>query len=337
MKKIAIVKIISFSIIIIALVFILVYGITGITKKSSGFSLNYCGFHYPNSKSYEIVKDEVNIDTNNIDKLEVHWMGGSINITRSDDEKIHFFELCDDEIRENDDNLMRYLVKNNKLTIQFCKSRWFVKNRVQRGKELVIKLPTKMFSEVEIGSISANITYNDIDLVTTSYLKMDTVSGNIEISNTTLNTLKIESVSGEINLDTLDCKQKISIDTVSGNINSNDIHTNYFDVDVVSADILATGNINIINIDNVSGNVRFVLSNVPSKIDSDSVSGDTIVLIPDNEGFSVKFDSVSGKLSTDFESIISKKELIYKNGSAYYNFESVSGDVRIEMNSLSEE
>lgn len=334
MKKIAIFKIISFSIIAIALVFILV---CGITKKSSGFSLNYSGFHYANSRAYEIVKDEMNMDVNDIDKLEVHWMGGSINVTRSDDDKIHFFELCDDEIRENDDNLMRYLVKNNKLTIQFCKSRWFVKNKVQRGKKLVIKLPTEMFSEVEVAAINANITYKDIDLVTTSYLKIDTVSGNIEISNSSLDTLKIESVSGEINLNTLDCKQKISIDTVSGNIDSNNIHTNYFDLDVVSADICVIGDINIIDIDSVSGDVRLALSNVPSKIDSDSVSGDTIVLIPDNEGFKAKLDSVSGELSTDFASVVSKKELIYRNGSAYYNFESVSGDVRIEMNHLADE
>lgn len=334
MKKIAIFKIISFSVIAIALVVILV---CGITKKSSGFSLNYSGFHYSNSKAYEIMRDEMSMDVNGINKLEVHWMGGSVNVTRSDDDKIHFFEICDDGIRENEDNLMRYLVKDNKLTIQFCKSRWFVKNKVQRGKELVIKLPTEMVSEVDVASISANIAYKDVDLVTTSYLKIDTVSGNIEISNTNLNTLKIESVSGKINLNSVDCKQEISIDTVSGNINSNNTHTNYFDVDVVSADIRITGDINIIDIDNVSGNVRLELNNVPTKIDSDSVSGDITILIPDNEGFKVKLDSVSGELSTNFASVISKKELIYKNGSAYYKFESVSGDVRIEMNGLADE
>lgn len=334
MKKIAIFKIISFSIIAIALVVILV---CGITKKSSDFSLNNSGFHYSNSNAYEIMRDEMSMDVNGINKLEVHWMGGSVNVTRSDDDKIHFFELCDDEVRKNEDNLMRYLVKDNKLTIQFCKSRWFVKNKVQRGKELVIKLPTEMLSEIEIGTISANTIYKDIDLVSISYLKMETVSGNIEISNTNLNTLKIDSVSGKINLNAVDCKQEISIDTVSGNINSNNIHTNYFDVDMVSADIRVIGDINIIDIDNVSGNVRLVLNNVPSKIDSDSVSGDITLLIPDNDGFKVKLDSVSGELSTNFASVISKKELIYKNGSAYYNFESVSGDVRIEMNNLADE
>lgn len=328
MKKIAIFKIVFFSIIIVILSAILVYGIF---RKSSGFSFGFTNFHYSNAKAYAIAKDEMNLEINGINQLEVHWIGGSVSITKSDDNQIHFYELCDDEVRENENNLMRYLIKDNKLIIQFCKSTWFVKHKIQNGKELIIQLPSEAFSEVEIDAISANIVYKDINLSSTGFLKIDVVSGNSLISNANLTTLKIDNVSGTINLDSLHCLQKISVDTVSGSVNLNQIFTNDFNVDTVSGDVYTTGNINAIDLESVSGNAKLILDNLPSKIECDTVSGNVTITIPDNDGFKASFDSVSGVLSTNFASVISKKEIIYKNGIVNYFFESVSGDVRIDM------
>ena len=328
MKKLAIFKIIFSSIIIILLSIVLVYGIFG---KSNNFSFGFTGFHYSNVKSYEIAKDDINLDINEISELEIHWIGGEINFTKSDDNLIHFYELCDDQVRENENNLMRYLIKDNRLIIQFCKSTWFVKNKIKNAKELVVQLPSEIFSKIEINSINADIIYKDINLSSSGLLQIDVVSGNSSISNANLVTLKMDSVSGAINLDSLNCLQKIAVDTVSGNVKLNHISTNDFNVDTVSGDVFVNGNMNAIDLESVSGNAQLVLDNLPSKIECDTVSGDMTIIIPDNDGFIASFDSVSGVLSTNFASSVSKKEIVYKNGAVSYFFESVSGDVRIEM------
>lgn len=328
MKKLAIFKIVLFSIVIVILIVLLIYGITN--KSNFGF-FGFTRFYYSNEKEYIIAKDNVEINANDIDKLEVHWIGGTITIDKSDNDQIQFYEICSDEIKENEDNLMRYLVKNNKLTIQFGKSKTFFRNKVKNGKELVIKVPSELLSEIKIDCISADISYQDVGLVNSGSLKIDTTSGNIDIKNTNLNVLKINSVSGYIKVNNLLCNNKILIDLVSGNANLTNIETTNLEIEAVSGDINVSGIISSLIVETVSGSIKAALENTPMHVDCETVSGKSTISLPDNSGFEVSLDSVSGKISTNFEVAISNKKFIYKNGGLNYKFKSVSGDVRIEI------
>ncbi len=329
MRKIAIFKIISFSCILFILIGVLVWGMF---HKSNGFSLGFTNFRYANASAYSVAKEKVSVEAEEINKVEVNWLGGGITIHKSEDNQIHFYEIYDDQIKEDEDNFIRYLIEDRKLTIQFCKSTWHVKRNVARGKELILQLPSEILNEMKIHSVSANISYQNVDLTTSGLLKIESVSGNCEISNASFNELKFDNVSGKVDLKTLNCKSKINVNTVSGDVKLYNVIANDLNVDSVSGSIVAIGSLSMVNLNTVSGEVKLTLDHLPSQLDCETVSGDITIKIPDNDGFKVSFDTVSGDLSTNFEASISKKEIIYKNGGTNFDFETVSGDLKIEMN-----
>ena len=117
MKKRAIFKIIIFSVIGIVLIGVLIYGLTNKNVRSG---LRLGGFFYANASEYKVAEEKVQLSDLTIDEIEVNWIGGNVLIKYSEDATISFKETFDNK-DENSNYLMRYLVKNNKLTIQFCK------------------------------------------------------------------------------------------------------------------------------------------------------------------------------------------------------------------------
>lgn len=62
----------------------------------------------------------------------------------------------------------------------------------------------------------------------------------------------------------------------------------------------------------------------------DTVSGGVTLTLPENGGFSAALDSVSGDLTVDgFAGSLHRDEFVYGQGGPAYEFDSVSGDVRI--------
>ena len=155
MKKRAIFKIIIFSVIGVVLIGVLIYGLTN-KKVRSGLSLG--GFFYANASEYKVAEEKVQLSDLTIDEIEVNWIGGNVLIKYSEDATISFKETFDNK-DENSNYLMRYLVKNNKLTIQFCKPKWYIKKKIRDCKNLEIYLPKKSYHEIDVSSVSADIDY----------------------------------------------------------------------------------------------------------------------------------------------------------------------------------
>lgn len=65
-------------------------------------------------------------------------------------------------------------------------------------------------------------------------------------------------------------------------------------------------------------------------LEADMVSGNIELVIPESSGFTVSFDSVSGKLNSDFEVTKEDDEYIFGDGNADYSVDTVSGSMRIE-------
>lgn len=193
--------------------------------------------------------------------------------------------------QEKTDYQLRWLVVGNELKIKFCKSGLNqLKNNNFRNKELTIYLPIGFsFNEMDIDTVSANI---DIKGITADTLDLDAVSGNI-------------TVSGEFT--------EINADCVSGNI-------------------IADGTFTNLSADTVSGYGDVTALNKPNKMKLDTVSGFFKVTVPEDiSGFTVNYDTVSGNASVnDFEIKMPEKHMIvYGDGSARIDFDSVSGNIEI--------
>ncbi len=290
MKTSAIIRIIAWSVIAIFLTVVLVNVING-----NGMNLGALRGFNINFSGYSfenINKYSVAEDTVNvkdIKNIDIDWISGKVRIEEYDGDSIQFYEESSSNLSE--DNKMRYLAENGTLKIKFKKPyKSIISFNNYLNKTLVIRMPS-----------SGENNLNEFTL--------DVVSASVEIDALKADKVSIEAVSGDITIKNL-ISDKLDVETVSGDMN---VHANVDSVDFES----------------VSGDLVLDLENCPRGIDAEAVSGRVDIFLPENDGFTVRYDSVSGKFKCDFEVSITKKEAVYKNGKAKFDIETVSGGINV--------
>ena len=125
--------------------------------------------------------------------------------------------------------------------------------------------------------------------------------------------------------------QDISIDNVSGDMTLTDITVTGLTVSNVSGELDFSGSCRTAKVDTVSGDCTLTLTAAPNSIDLDSVSGQLVVALPENTGFTANLDSLSGKLYSDFATTYQDDTMRYLDGACKISMDSVSGDLRIRQ------
>lgn len=305
MNNKAIAKIIIWSIVAIILIGVLIYFMFK-PFNLKGISLGNIKFNYANSEKYSIGNGSVS--GKDINEIEINWISGKIKVIPYDGDEIIFNESS--KLMISEDDQLRYLNENGKLIIQFYKPRGFGGFFSQTlSKSLEVSVPRELAKS----------------LVT---LDISNVSSAIDVSDISAEEIYINNVSGGTNLQNITCTL-LKIDTVSGGISCNSLTASKIESDSVSANIKLEGSIDSIDHESVSGSLTFEGIKCPDSIDCQTISGKASVTIPDNDGFTAMLDSVSGKITCDFAAISKKDRIIYKDGNAKFDFESVSGNVYI--------
>lgn len=143
------------------------------------------------------------------------------------------------------------------------------------------------------------------------------------------NDIFINGVSSRIEITDISASE-IKTHTVSGKINLKNVSAPNLDMNVISGKLYAQGAFSDVDSQSVSGSVEIHSSTMLQRLRSNSVSGRVTVYIPENEGFSVRFSKVSGKLTSDFPFMTKgAKEYIYGNGAAQFSIDVVSGNCSI--------
>lgn len=126
--------------------------------------------------------------------------------------------------------------------------------------------------------------------------------------------------------------KNLSVDSVSSDNTLSGLAVQNCDLDNVSGQIHMEGAVENFNLDTVSGDCQLTSNITPKNVDSDSVSGDFTLIIPDQRGFSIEHDTVSGKISSDFSMTrFDDDEYIFGDGGTdEWKFDSVSGDIYIQ-------
>ena len=125
--------------------------------------------------------------------------------------------------------------------------------------------------------------------------------------------------------------QDISIDNVSGDMTLTDIDVTDLTVSNVSGELDFSGSCRTAKVDTVSGDCTLTLTAAPNSIDLDSVSGQLVVALPENTGFTANLDSLSGKLYSDFATTYQDDTMRYLDGACKITMDSVSGNLRIRQ------
>ncbi|MGI6577648.1 MAG: DUF4097 family beta strand repeat-containing protein [Eubacteriales bacterium] len=237
-----------------------------------------------------VVGENYYVPVDDIDSINVEWISGEVFVEPYDGNEITFSEKAYRELKS--DEKLIYEVKNKTLYIKVHESRGVsFFSKDGISKNLTIRIPAGLAGKLDD-------------------LQVSSVSGNIILNELCSRNTFLESTSGKIKLDGF-VSEEVGVTSTSGDVN-------------------LSGTFDEIRIAVVSGDIMVVGESCPQKVSMVTVAGNAELHIPENDGFKVRFDNVSGSFSCEFPIAIEKNGGTYKDSSASITMETVSGDLKIK-------
>lgn len=310
MKKSAVIRIVIWSVVAVLLLGVLL-GTMIFNKDSFSTVINLADnkiYRYDNENEYSV--GNMNSVSEQFDTIKIDWVNGGVNVISYDGDTVKIEETSTDDIEEKYE--LRWRIKANVLTVKPCKStlEWSLANKIPE-KELYIYIPEDLASNM-------------------NKIEIDTASAGISVIGITATEFDTSTASGDTWLEKCSA-MNINIENVSGYVNLTEINAENIDAETVSGNVEIMGTVKDITAESVSGIILLCTDNAPQTADISTVSGDVRFEIPDNDGFNIELDSVSGKITSDFPLTINSGNQTYGNGSRNYNIETVSGNVNIKI------
>lgn len=292
MKTSALIRIFLYTFIAIVLVGVLIWGIAG-NHNANFFSFNLfgaSGMGY-NDKGYTV--GDGSATRADVSKIQVNWTAGDVKIVPYIGDTTGRDEIFFSEESGTPleaDYKMRYKVEDGVLKIMFAKPNVKFKGIFKSlDKELTINVPT-------------GTTFSEVNI--------DTVSANIDL----------ESIQAT----------RFGLATVSGDLNGAMLIGDAMDMETVSGDVQWTeAQLGAVAMESVSGRINTRFTSMPTDIHMETVSGEMTIGLPENDGFKVDYDKVSGNFDCEFNVKINKNMALYKDGGSKITLETVSGDMII--------
>lgn len=147
--------------------------------------------------------------------------------------------------------------------------------------------------------------------------------------------LEIDAASASVHVTGLTV-ETVDFDGASGNFRFDDCHVGMLDVDTASGDVHFSGTLQELDCDAASASCTLVLDNAPRSIDADMASGDLRLTLPEDCGFAVKLDALSGDFTSDFLTSTQNGKYIYGDGRCRITISAMSGDIMIYKRSAAE-
>lgn len=140
--------------------------------------------------------------------------------------------------------------------------------------------------------------------------------------------LSIDCASATVEVNDMTIRE-VDFDGASGTCEFENCTVDEMDIDTASGDIRFIGALDILDCDAASASVYAVLSNTPSRLDMDSMSGDLDITLPEDAGFTVTMDGMTSDFSSDFETTVKNGNQVCGDGRCRINIDAMSGDVTI--------
>ena len=271
-----------------------------------------------------------------IKQISVAWVSGEVQVrTVADAKEINVTETGAQKAGE----AMWIQVENDKLKIhwnddkEMLKGIFKGKNLFEKGrrKELLIEIPEDLaFESIECETVSADVLLTAVHV---KELAVRSSSGEVQGKKLQGEKLTISSTSGNLHLAEV-TGEEMELDTTSGEIQGEDMTVKKMDFETVSGNVYLMGEIlKKIDGETVSGEMAITLSgeSFPREMDLETISGDLRLKIPEDAGFDLEFDSLSGDLSV-FDQEMGRTERWHVEGRDPMEIQgkTVSGDLFIE-------
>ena len=164
---------------------------------------------------------------------------------------------------------------------------------------ITVYLPKKLYTELKINTASGGVDITD-ESITAERFNLNTASGNITVRAFFEELrIKTASGSVSVSNPTANASKLLKINTVSGRVNVDGYRAEKFSICSVSGSTEYSGACGEGDINVTSGNVDVSYVEWNGDLKIGAVSGNVKVSFPDNSGADVQFDGVSGMVKTD--------------------------------------
>jgi len=152
----------------------------------------------------------------------------------------------------------------------------------------------------------------------------------------TCNELSIETASADVNI--IDLKiNEVEFNCASGVCYFENCTVDELSMDTASGNLEFTGVLYNLDFDGASADAMVNVSNIPTRIEMDSASGDLELYLPENCGFTCELTSLSGDFESDFDTTTRNDRHIYGDGSCKISVDAMSGNIFIHKHEVSSE
>lgn len=290
----------------------------GITACSAGRTLPYA-----NAECYSAGDTSF---SEPIEHLDIDWVSGKVNIVTHSDSSVLLSEETD--FSKTDDMRVHWWLDGTTLRVRFSAPGVRFSMFHHEKKELTIRIPETMnLAEITVNAASADVTVDGP--IKAETFSVSTASGEMDISCES-NEIDLGSASGDIKLEQIGKTALVQVHTASGNIESSFERCEKADFDSASGKIDVVANeLSGFSANSASGDISCEMKKAVSKCEIRTVSGEITLGMPDDLGFTVKIDSVSGNFRSDLALKKDGKTYVYKDGSTEVFLKTTSGDMMI--------
>lgn len=184
---------------------------------------------------------------------------------------------------------------------------------------VTILLPRSSGIAVEIGTTSGDFQVDNLEL---GSLRLSSTSGDANLSGLIMNSCKVTSTSGDVDAEQVTVRENVQLNTTSGDVNWNGSCTS-FKASSVSGDVELEGRFLTAEIKTVSGDAEISADcSTLSRISMQSTSGDLSVSLPSHLQADIQCKSVSGNIHQGRGSVSGM-------GSASVQLRTVSGNIGV--------
>ena len=300
---------------------------------------NVGGISYPDADKYTAGDTTI---ASGVENLFVDWTAGAVNIEFHNGEEITVSETANRTL--SDDEKLRWWLDGNTLRIRYSKPG--IRLSLDSGKVLTVSLPKDLvLSSADIGSTSGDL---QISSLTADEIRLNSTSGNIEAYVTTPK-LTAASTSGDMNLSPDEGIETVKLGSTSGSIFCalGDAREVIADSTSGGVQITSFGEIDNLEIRTTSGSVYTDIAKVKkmysrstsgtfngnivsfSEAKIDSTSGNVIVNLLPETGFTCKVSTSSGSFSSDLSLTKDGNTYTCGDGKAPLSISTSSGSIRL--------
>ncbi len=336
MKQIKLKKSQLFTIIASAIAALLLTAVLLIGLRSDGFHLggtDPAAMSFHNEEVIPLGQDEA------LELVDVSWVSGPVVLGKSPDNSIHVTERASREIGQ--ENAMKVAFSGGKLTVRWD-GQWFRKwinwsifNFGRNDKSLEVLLP----GDGSLTGLSVSNTSGDITMegFSAEELNVSSTSGDLHLTGlSAAQSCNVSTVSGDVSMDGITAGD-LNASTTSGSMDLGGMTSQVLHISTTSGDCQYIGTAQELSASTVSGELLAGLTQCPAQAAMESVSGSVELGLPENDGFTAVYSSVSGDFQSDFPTTGSagKRDgtVVYGTGSAKLRFSTTSGEITISRTS----